>query len=163
MLPIPYIHNVCLMCKSEREKARYQALTPTQKRERGRRANEAAMKRRHKLEQRLQRYRQRVGAPKRHINDDILIDLLPLRMFLLRQARIRKRGISGIAETVGIDEALVRMHVNGFYWESDCRPRPVRSVTLGTVDRYLSMLDVIERLEDLYPEIDDLLEGYFSE
>ncbi len=55
------------------------------------------------------------------------------------------------------------MHVNGFYWQSDCRPRPVRSVTLAIVDRYLSRLDADQRLEDLYPEIDDLLEGYFSE
>lgn len=176
MLPIPYILTICLACKAERENARYHALSQEEKKEKGRKANRQAWERRNKLknevarlekrtetlEQRLVKYRQRYGVPKRGYTGEILLDLLPLRMFLLRQARIREHGVSEIARIVEVDEAAVRRHVNGFYWESDCKPRPVRQVSLGVVDKYLVRLDAEERIDDLYPEVDLLLEEMFA-
>lgn len=172
VLGIPYIHSVCLTCKSARERERYDSLTPEQKKEKGIKANKQAYERRHKLtarviklearvetlEERLQKYRKRVGINKRTHDNEILLDIVPIRMFLIRQTRMY--SMKEIARQVGVDEAAVRRHVQGFYWESSCDPRPVRTVTLSTVDKYLVRLNAEERLDELYPEVDDLLEEH---
>jgi hypothetical protein len=171
-LAIPYIHSVCSSCKTQKERERYDALTPEEKRAKGKKANRQAYERRHKLnaqvvklktrvetlEERLDKYRKRVGIAKRTYDNEILLDIVPIRMFLIKQARIS--SMKSIARQVGVDESLVRRHVQGFYWESSCDPRPVRTVTLSTVDKYLVRLNAEQRLDDMYPEIDDLLEEH---
>lgn len=175
---IPLIHNVCLVCKSEIENARYHALSPAQKQERGRQANERARQRRwglqeeveesHKViaqfqerEEQIALYKKRVSHSRKH-NDEIHLDIVPIRMLLLRQARIRDGGASEIAALIGVNEAIVRRHLNGFYWEGRCDPRPIRTLALSTIDRYLVILNAEERLEELYPEVDDLLEEFLG-
>jgi len=107
------------------------------------------------LTERIAKWRRRVGFQKTSYAGEITVELLPLRMFLLRQSRIR--SVKEIADLMERDESQIRKHIHGYFWESDCRPVPVYRVSLGLVDEYLIRLDAEERLEDLYPEIDTLL------
>lgn len=164
VLEIPYIHSTCSVCKKEKERKRYNELSDEERREKGRKANAQAYERRYALEkkiltlqERIKKYKERLGRQGTRVDGDLLLDLLPLRMFLLRQARILDGGVSEIARRLEVDEARVRRHVDGFYWVGDCKPRPVRQVTFSVVDEYLVRLNAEERLEDLYPELDDLL------
>lgn len=107
------------------------------------------------LESRLVAWRARVGVTKTQLNGDTMVDLLPFRMFLLRQARLQD-GPSSLALKVGVDESRVRRLMDGFYWEGDCRPRPIRQVNVALVDEFLVRLTGNSvQLWELYPELYD--------
>lgn len=155
-LQIPHISNVCLVCKSELGKASYNKLSPEEKKARGRRANEQARKRRQRLEalvqERLAAYNKRFGRPVDHRGPDLMLELLPFRMFLLRY-RKKLGSTKRLAYILVMDHSRVTRLLNGYTDHDNGSVVPIRQVSLATVDRALVMLEAEERLEDLYPEL----------
>ena len=130
------IKGECEHCKRERETARYNKLTPEQKRAKGVKANEQAQKRRNKalaeierlhkildkqnekLEKqydKIERSRRIIRAPHGTVSGSS-VDITPFRMWLLRQYRQHGYNVGELAQDIGQDplagEALARrLHV----------------------------------------------------
>lgn len=147
----------------ERERARYAALTPEQKREKGRLANQrkqARLESVRKLER--QNYMLRRAARDRHrkrYGNEPLVDLTPFRMWLLGKQR-QHGGTSSLARVLGMDESRLRAFLRGYSFEDPglgapdwCGPVPIISVSIEVVDRCLTNEGSI-RLDDLYPHVE---------
>ena len=129
-------------------------MTDEEKRAKGIRANEQAAKRRAKLEEQVRRARR---AYQKHGNEAEL-DLTPFRMWILGKSR-QEGGAVALATQLGIDEKNVRRWLHGYDWDNDdgwgswarCEPRPIRTVSVRTVDEVGIGLGEPDLLERLYP------------
>jgi hypothetical protein len=172
------IKGECEHCKREREQARYDKLSPEQKRKRGITANKQAQKRRdsalqeierlhnildkqneqlEKQHDKIERARKYTRQPRGTINGTA-VDILPFRMWLLRQ--YRQHGYSGVvlADQMQVDERQIRRWIDGYEWNGVGRdPTPIRAIDLGTVDKISVLMNDPGLLERLYPlEVDDV-------
>lgn len=146
----------------ERERARYAALSPDEKKAKGREANERKQAKLDRLKTLEQEYR-RLYREQNNIRQDIyrgqpLLDFTPFRMWLI--GKHREYGqVTALAKIIGQDEARVRMWLRGFVWERArvdgadyCGPTPVRTITIDVVDRALQA-EGSTTLDQLYPKI----------
>lgn len=167
------IKGQCEVCKRERERARYDKLTQKQKYERGKKFNEQARKRRNDALQEIARLhkildKQNVKLEKQHArlekartrilhweNGEAYLDIVPFRMWLLRQHRQSGYDLTTLAETVGYDESLLRRWMQGFQWNGAGRdPSPIRSIKFETVDNISVRLEDPGLIDRLYPVLD---------
>jgi len=171
------IKGECEHCKRERERARYDKLSEKQKRAKGIRANKQAEKRRNKalaeierlhtildkqnvrLEEqwaRIERARKHTRALYGSVNGTH-VDIVPFRMWLLRQYRQHGYNVTTLAQEMGQDEARVRRWLDGYMWNGVGRdPEPIRSISIANVDQIAVAMEDPGLLSRLYPlEVDD--------
>lgn len=172
-LDIPYISNVCNVCKTELERKRYLNLTADQKYDRGARANQLAKERRLKMEaelasqlsaviererriealnDRIAALKQRVGRPHTQIKGELVLDILPVRMFLVKQRKWHG-STATLASRLDMDASRLDRLLNGYSHSTNGGVTPIRSISLALVDQILVKLEASERVEDLYPEL----------
>ena len=171
------IKGTCEVCKREVERQRYNNLTSEQKRAKGIKANKQAEKRRNDALHEIERLRkildkQNVRLDKQH--DKILraqkhtrqvrntgsgdaVDIVPFRMWLMRQYRQHNYSTSELADAIGIDSSRVRKLLDGFYWNGTGNdPVPIRAIDIGTIDTIAVAMEDPGLLERLYPlEVDE--------
>jgi hypothetical protein len=167
------IKGTCEVCKREKENARYQSLTPEQKRKKGIKANKQTLKRRNKaldyierqrklldkqndkierLEKRVEAGRTRIIHTEGDRMDGTYVDIVPFRMWLLRRHREGGYDILELAEEIGQDDARVGRWLRGFEWNGAGRdPTPLRSIRLSTVDAVAVALEDPGLVARLYP------------
>ena len=109
---------------------------------------------------RLQRKIENINAvsppPRLVYNGDTLVPILPFRLWLLSYMRRSEETIKAFADRVQQDEAIIRRWMEGIVWEGDCKPRPVHSVSIGIVDKVLTLSGVgPHMLDELYPYIEE--------
>lgn len=166
----PYYDNLCFSCRTKRTIEQHQAkLDAMTEKERAELKRHRATLERQRvqgntqrnaiLEQRLDRQiknaRAVLGRTRTTRNGERLMPLLPFRLYLLRQLR-QGFSVRGIAETTKHDEALIRRWVDGIYWEGECNPQPIHSISLGIVDEILvNMGESPDKLNELYPWEDE--------
>lgn len=171
------IKGQCEHCKRERERARYDKLTPEQKSAKGKKANKQAQKRRHdaideikrlhkildkqneKLDKqwdKIERSQKLVRVP-RGTENGRAVDITPFRMWLLRQYRQHDYNVGELAEDMGQDSSRVKRWLDGFQWNGAGRdPTPIRAIDVSTVDTIGVAIGDGGLLERLYPlEVDD--------
>jgi hypothetical protein len=173
------ITSECDHCKREREKARYDKLSETEKRSKGIKANKRAMKRRSKALVEIERLHaivdeqnerleeqwakiEQVRKARKHARatrgtiNGTAVDIVPFRMWLLRQYRQYGYNSSELAREMGQDEARVRRWLDGFLWTGAGRdPEPIRAINLATVDQISMAMGDSGLLSRLYPLEDD--------
>ena len=168
------IESVCNACKWAREKARYNGLTKEEKREYGRRVNRRARRRkqRHlhsiehlrevleKREQQIARQEEKLAAVKnkyripRGVTGDnpIAVDIVPFRMWLLRQHRLRNYETAQLADEMGQDIRRVERWLQGYNWNGVGRdPVPVLAINIDVLDEIAVALGDPGFLERVYP------------
>ena len=170
------IKGECDHCKRQREKERYDALTPEQKRAKGKKANKQAQKRRdkalvfierqrrildeqnHKIEilsDKIDRARKANRPPRGTVNGSA-VEITPFRMWLLRKHRETGYNVGELAQAVEQDPSRVKRWLDGYMWNSAGRdPDPIRAIDVGTVDAIGVAMNDPGLLERLYPlEVD---------
>lgn len=146
----------------ERERARYAALSPEEKKAYGKRANgrtKAKLERLKTLEIEYRRlYREHNNLRRDIYSGQPLLDVTPFRMWLIGKQR-EYGDTYALAKIIGQDESRVRMWLQGYVWERPrvegadyCGPTPVRGVTIDVVDRALQA-EGSTTLDQLYPKI----------
>jgi hypothetical protein len=146
--------------KRRKERARYAALTPDQKRDKGREANQrtkAKLERLKKLEEENKHLRLEVEYRRRSQYGGVpLVDFAPFRMWLITK-QSEYGTVKSMARIMEVDEGQMRRWLQGYVWERPrvegpdwCGPAPIRSISLDVVDRVLTAEGSI-RLDDLYP------------
>jgi predicted RNase H-like nuclease (RuvC/YqgF family) len=167
------IKGECIACKRKKERARYDKLTPEQKRQRGIKANQQAKKRRNEALHEIERQRkvldkQNVKLEKQWAklesvrtrilhweNGEAYLDIVPFRMWLMRQHRLRDFDLTALAEEMNQDASRVRRWLDGFQWNGAGRdPIPIRSIKLTTVDDISVALEDPGLIDRLYPPLD---------
>ncbi|HWI67255.1 MAG TPA: hypothetical protein VNS88_02550 [Nitrospiraceae bacterium] len=167
------IKGVCEICKREKERARYDKLTPEEKRAKGIKANKQAQKRRDKQLRQIEH--QRIILDKQNVrlekqwarlekartrvlhweNGEAWLDVAPFRMWLLRLHRESGYNLRELAEQLGHDERQVYRWLNGFEWNGAGRdPTPIRSVKLVIVDNISVRMEDPGLIDRLYPVLD---------
>lgn len=171
------IKGECDHCKRERENARYAKLSEKQKRAKGIKANKQAEKRRNKALAEIERLHSivdkqnetlekqwyKIEHVRRHPRalygsvNGTFVDIVPFRMWLLRQHRESGYNLSGLAMKIGVDEKQIRRWIDGFEWTGVGRdPVPIRTVAILTVDKIGIAMEDPGLLERLYPlAVDD--------
>ena len=167
------IESVCNACKWAREKARYNGLTKDEKREYGRRVNRRTRRRKQKQlriiehqreilehrerqiavqEEKLAAVRDKYRVPRGTAEADIAVDIVPFRMWLLRQHRLRNYETQMLAEEMGQDVRRVEAWLQGFNWNGAGNdPVPVRAINIATLDEIAVALGDPGFLERAYP------------
>jgi len=167
------IKGVCEVCKREKERARYDSLTPQQKRAKGIKANKQAQARRDKQLRQIEHQRkmldkQNVRLEKQWArlekartrvlhweNGEAWLDIAPFRMWLLRLNRESGYNLRQLSEALGHDERQVYRWLNGFEWNGAGRdPTPIRSVSLIIVDNISVKMEDPGLIDRLYPVLD---------
>jgi hypothetical protein len=170
------IRGECDQCKRDREKLRYDKLSETQKRSKGIKSNKQAAKRRSKALSEIQRLHVIVDDQNERLEEQWVkieqarkhsrairgtlngtaVDIIPFRMWLLRQYRQHGYNSSALAQAMDQDEARVRRWLGGFLWTGAGRdPEPIRAITLATVDQIAIAMGDSGLLSRLYPFADD--------
>jgi len=164
------IKGQCEFCKREIERNRYNKLSPDQKKEKGKKANKQAQKRRNKQLEFIERQRkildkqnhriedlelrmERARTRYRHVeNPDRYVDFVPFRMWLMRQNRLHEYNTTQLAEEIGQDASRVGRWLQGFEWNGAGRdPTPIRSIEIKVVDAIGVAIDDPGLLTRLYP------------
>ena len=167
------IKGICESCKNKKERERYESLTPEQKRAKGKEANRHQRKRRvdalHEIERlrsildeqnekldkqyaRLEKARSRVLHWE---NGEAYLDIVPFRMWLLRQHRESGYDLKQLAEQVGYDDSQISRWMQGFHWNGVGRdPAAIRSIKLSIVDEIATRLEDPGLMDRLYPVVD---------
>ena len=169
------IESVCTNCKNLAENVRYNGLTPQERREYGRRVNfrtrvrqqlalrqvsglahelERAERKIAKQEEKLEAVRNRYRRPRgvEDGNAGIAVDIIPFRMWLLREHRMRGYETKKLAEDIGQDARKVSDWLQGFVWNGEGRePRPIRAINVTTIDNIAIALEDPGLLYRLYP------------
>jgi hypothetical protein len=173
------IEAVCNACKWAREKARYNGLTKEEKREYGRRVNRRTRRRKQKQlrmiehqrevlehrerqiarqEEKLAAVRNKYRIPRGTSGDNpIAVDIVPFRMWLLRQHRQHEYRLDLLSESIGQDPRQVERWLQGYNWNGAGRdPSPVQAINIVTVDEVGVAFGDAGLLERLYPlEVDE--------
>lgn len=171
------IKGTCDKCKRDAERERYEKLTLEQKRAKGVKANEQAQKRRdsalHEIERlrkildkqnvkldkqydKIERSRKIVRVPY-GTGSGIAVDIIPFRMWLMRQYRQHDYNLGDLAKHIGQDPSRVRRWLDGYLWNGTGRdPEPIRSIYIANIDKIGVAVGDPGLLERLYPlEADD--------
>lgn len=172
------IESVCNACKWGREKARYNGLTKEEKREYGRRVNRRARRQKQRQlrtiehqreildkrerqitvqEEKLAAVRDKYRIPRGTGDSGIAVDIIPFRMWLLRQHRLRNYETQMLAEEMGQDVRRVEAWLQGFNWNGlGNDPVPIRAINIATLDEIAVALGDPGFLERAYPlEVDE--------
>lgn len=173
------IESVCNACKWGAEKARYNGLTKEEKREYGKRVNlrtrlrrqrqlriithqrEILEKRERQIavkEEKLAAVKNKYRIPKGTSGDNpIAVDIVPFRMWLLRQHRQHEYRLDVLSQAIGQDPRRVERWLNGYNWNGAGRdPSPVQAINIVTIDEIGIAFDDPGLLARLYPlEVDE--------
>jgi hypothetical protein len=139
------ITSECDHCKREREKARYDKLSETEKRSKGIKANKRAMKRRSKALVEIERLHAIVDEQNERLEEQWA------KIEQVRKARKHARATRGTINGTAVDRWL-----DGFLWTGAGRdPEPIRAINLATVDQISMAMGDSGLLSRLYPLEDD--------
>lgn len=172
------IESVCNACKWTRERERYNGLSPEEKREYGKRVNLRTRLRRHrqlhviehqrhvleKREQQITKQEEKLAAVRDKYRmprgtagagygkEPIAVDIVPFRMWLLRQHRLRNYETQALADEMGQNINRVERWLQGYNWDGVGRdPVPVRAINIDTLDAIAVALGDPGLLERMYP------------
>lgn len=161
----PYYDNLCASCRNartlEQHRIKLEMMTEEERLAYNKHRRELEHRRVYGNTERNEKLRARlanqirnakavVGAPRRY-EGEMMMPLLPFRLYLLRQLR-QGYTTSEIGRIVHRDEAEVRRWAEGIYWEGGCNPQPIHNISLGTVDSVLVGLgESPYKLTELYP------------
>lgn len=164
------IKGECIECKRQREKERYDKLTDEQKRAKGKKANKQAERRRNKSLHEIEKLRDEIAKQDRKLekqHEKIRslraeiprghwagsgLDIVPFRMWLLRQYRIHDYNVTNLAFDLNQNERQVRRWLDGYDWNGRRGvPAPVRSITKEKIIDVGDAIGEPRLLEELYP------------
>lgn len=163
------IKSECEVCKRGRETARYDEMSPEQKKAKGKLANINAERRRNKALRQIDRLKIDLDAAERQIEVQKLklaearaavprgtfsgngIDIVPFRMWLLEFHRMNDYSVPKVAALIGHSERQVYRWLNGYDRNGARAPVPVRSINVETVRNVGNAIDEPRLLENLYP------------
>lgn len=167
----PYIDKFCIPCRKELDRQAYARMSPAQKQRKIKRDYELKYEARHALDALLAELEQH---PKNELlrrkiyNVNVIlnngsgkykradhVDITPFRMWIL--VKVREYGSAvALANAIGHDEKQVRRWAEGVDWFDSCDPRPIRGVSLGTVDAIMTRLEIPHVFNELYPFVEEL-------
>ena len=150
--------TICIACRREEERQRYNNKSPAEKQVMFHRINERTRDRRRREEAKLQAQianaKLAAGKIRAKYGDNTLLPLMPFRLWLLKRLR-QENSLGEFASSVGYDPSQIMRYAEGIYWESDCRPHPIDAITLGNVDEILTKAGSEHMLSILYPWEDE--------
>jgi hypothetical protein len=164
------IASQCEYCKRAIERERYDNLDDEAKAEYGRRVNERNRRNREKRlkaikqaaaeiakqDRKLERQHEKIRSLRREIPRGHWtgngIDIVPFRMWLLRQYRIHEYNLENLSDDIEQDARRVKRWLDGYQWNGARGvPIPIRSINKDTVINVGMAVDEPRLLEDLYP------------
>jgi hypothetical protein len=143
---------VCIRCRREADREKYSHLTAQQKQALVNQVLEAKRKRLDKWEDQM-RYAIMAQHRMKSYSDDPSYDLVPFRMWLLGAIR-RYGGNQALANTVGVDEKVVRRFSDGYEWVNGYdAPTPIQGVHMTMVDQFGVGVGDPDLVNRLYPYV----------
>lgn len=164
------IESQCEYCKREIERERYNNLDDEAKAEYGRRVNERNRRARQKQLTKIQRAAEELVKQDRKLEQQYIkirelrkeiprghwvgvgVDIVPFRMWLLRQYRFHDYNLDILAADIGQDPRRVKRWLDGYEWNGARNaPIPIRAINKETVIAIGDNIHEPRLLEDLYP------------
>jgi len=105
------------------------------------------------LNERIAAFKQRYGRPHEKLNGEVVLDILPMRMFLVQHRKRLGGNAALLAARLEMDPSRLDRLLNGYSHATSNGVTPIRQVSLALVDQILVKLEADERIEDLYPEL----------
>jgi len=166
---VEQIEATCEACKRRKGNTYYANLSPERKLEVGRKANQRKRERQlreiermkvsldkleHKLDKQHVKLRAARASVPRGVRNGDGADIVPFRMWLLRQHRLHGYSAKDLAAAIGQDEARVRRWLQGFQWNGKHEePVPIRAINVETVRHIGMQMDEPRLAEELYPHL----------
>jgi len=144
----PKIDALCISCRRKHDRNRYNSKSYDERHKIGKRNTEAKKRRQHNkiliAQRALREERLQNGWYEKEVS------LTPFRMWLLRRSRLAG-SLARLANELHYDREVLARWINGFYWESECRPVPIYGIRFDTVDEVLTRAGEHHLLDQLYP------------
>jgi hypothetical protein len=151
----PYIDSVCIECRNKAGKLRDRSRSKARQLARVYDSIEHMTyeKKAKYLEKRIRNVRSVMPhIIRQYYGEERLVPLMPFRLWLIRSIHRGGGNLKAFAEIVQRDESQIRRWAEGIYWEGECNPAPIHSITLRNVDEVLTMAgESPDKINELYP------------